>query len=123
VISSNFGESECYLSSMPGESEYAFIFSIFSFFKCSCKIQISIPSYFACENMNAFDREFWNGALKASIMIEKDLRKLFNEADTGKKEGIKVALVRVKEMKDSIETLHGNSVLKALREIDLEDQV
>ncbi len=26
--------------------------------------------------MNPFDREFWNGALKASILIEKDLKKL-----------------------------------------------
>jgi formylmethanofuran dehydrogenase subunit D len=27
-------------------------------------------------NMNAFDREFWNSALKASIIIERDLKKL-----------------------------------------------
>ena len=70
--------------------------------------------------MNAFDREFWNGALKASIMIERDLRKLLEEADEGEKVGIKVAIARVKEMKESIETLHGNSVMKALREIELE---
>jgi len=61
-----------------------------------------------------------NGALKASIMIERDLRKLLEEADEGEKEGIKVAIARVKEMKESIETLHGNSVFKALREIELE---
>ena len=74
-------------------------------------------------NMNAFDREFWNGALKALIMAERDLKKLLDEADLGEKEGIKVAVERVKEMKDNIKTLHGNSVLKALREIDLEDKV
>jgi len=72
--------------------------------------------------MNAFDREFWNGALKASIMIERDLKKLLNEASEGEKEGIKVSIARVKEMKESIETLHGNTVLKALREIELEEQ-
>ncbi len=39
--------------------------------------------------MNAFDREFWNGALKASIMIEKDLKKLLKEAELGAKVGIR----------------------------------
>ena len=73
--------------------------------------------------MNAFDREFWNGALKASIMIERDLKKLLNEASENEKEGIKVAIARVREMKESIETLHGNSVMKALREIELAEQV
>jgi len=73
-------------------------------------------------DMNAFDREFWNGALKASIMIERDLKKLLNEASEGEKEGIKIALARVREMKESIETLHGNSVLRALREIELEEE-
>jgi len=72
--------------------------------------------------MNAFDREFWNGALKASIMIERDLKKLLNEASEGEKEGIKVALARVREMKESIETLHGNSVMKALREIEIDQK-
>ena len=73
--------------------------------------------------MNAFDREFWNGALKASIMIERDLKKLLNEASEGEKEGIKVAIARVREMKESIETLHGNSVLKALREIEINQEI
>ena len=72
--------------------------------------------------MNAFDREFWNGALKASIMIERDLKKLLNEASEGEKEGIRVAIARVREMKESIETLHGNSVMKALREIEIEQK-
>jgi len=72
--------------------------------------------------MNAFDREFWNGALKASIMIERDLKKLLEEADEGEKEGIKVAIARVREMKESIETLHGNSVMKALREIEIDQK-
>jgi len=35
--------------------------------------------------MNTFDREFWNGVLKASIMIEKDLKKLLNEEALEKK--------------------------------------
>jgi len=74
-------------------------------------------------NMNAFDREFWNGALKALIMAERDLRKLLGEADAGEKEGIKVAIARVREMKESIETLHGNSVMKAMREIELAEQI
>jgi len=72
-------------------------------------------------DVNAFDREFWNGALKASIIIERDLKKLLEEPDEGEKEGIKVAIARVREMKKSIGTLHGNSVLKALREIELEE--
>jgi len=74
-------------------------------------------------NMNAFDREFWNDALKASIMIERDLKKLLSEASEGEKEGIKVAIARVREMKESIETLHGNSVLKALREIEINQEI
>jgi len=73
--------------------------------------------------MNAFDREFWNGALKASIMIERDLKKLLNEASEGEKEGIRVAIARVREMKESIETLHGNSVMKALREIEINQEI
>ena len=73
-------------------------------------------------NMNAFDREFWNGALKALIMAERDLRKLLDEAGEDEKEGIKVAIARVREMKESIEALHGNSVMKALREIEVEEQ-
>jgi len=73
--------------------------------------------------MNAFDREFWNDALKASIMIERDLKKLLSEANEGEKEGIKVAIARVREMKESIETLHGNSVLKALREIEINQEI
>ena len=72
--------------------------------------------------MNAFDREFWNGSLKASIMIERDLKKLLSEASEGEKEGIKVAIARVKEMKESIEALHGNSVMKALREIEIDQK-
>jgi hypothetical protein len=86
------------------------------------KFQIPDPEFFNVINMNAFDREFWNGALKASIMIERDLKKLLNEASEGEKEGIRVAIARVREMKESIETLHGNSVLRALREIELEEE-
>jgi len=71
--------------------------------------------------MNAFDREFWNGALKASIMIEKDLKKLLNEASPGEKEGITIAIARVRGKKESIETLHGNSVMKRLKEIEMEN--
>jgi len=104
-------------------SVFSFIFSIFSFFKNICKIQISIPKFWDVINMNAFDREFWNGALKALIMSERDLRKLLGEADEGEKEGVQVAIARVREMKESIETLHGNSVMKAMREIELAEQI
>ena len=106
---------------MPEECDYAFIFSSHSFFMSRYKFQIPGPEFFDVINMNAFDREFWNGALKALIMSERDLKKLLNEADEGEKEGIKVAIARVREMKESIETLHGNSVMKALREIELEE--
>jgi len=45
---------------MPGESEYAFIFSFRSFFKNSCKIQISIPKFWDVINMknNGFVKEY-----------------------------------------------------------------
>lgn len=68
--------------------------------------------------MNAFDREFWNGALKASIMIERDIKKLLKEADPAEQEGLNIALARIREIKESIESLHGNSVMRALREIE-----
>jgi len=47
------------------------------------------PKFQFVISMNAFDPEFWNGALKASIMIERDLKKLLNEASENEKEGIK----------------------------------
>ncbi|MFP3257699.1 MAG: hypothetical protein RXO36_07855 [Candidatus Nanopusillus acidilobi] len=72
--------------------------------------------------MNAFDREFWNGALKASIMIEKDLKKLLKEARPAEQEGIYIALARVKEIKEGIEALHGNSLMKRLKEIESEEE-
>jgi hypothetical protein len=72
--------------------------------------------------MNAFDREFWNGALKASIMIEKDLKKLLKEAGPEEQEGISVALARVKEIKEEVESLHSKSIFKALREIEIEEE-
>ncbi len=72
--------------------------------------------------MNAFDREFWNGALKASILIEKDLRKLLKEAGPSEQEGISIALARVKEIKEEIESLHSKSIFKALREIEIEEE-
>ena len=72
--------------------------------------------------MNAFDREFWNGALKASIMIERDLKKLLKEAGPEEQEGISVALARVKEIKEEIESLHSKSIFKAMREIEIEDE-
>jgi len=72
--------------------------------------------------MNAFDREFWNGALKASIMIEKDLKKLLKEAGPEEQDGINIALARVREIKEGIETLHGNSLMKRLKEIESEEE-
>lgn len=68
--------------------------------------------------MNAFDREFWNGALKASIMIERDIKKLLKEAGPAEQEGLNIALARIREIKESIESLHGNSVMRALRDIE-----
>jgi hypothetical protein len=71
--------------------------------------------------MNAFDREFWNGALKASIMIERDLKKLLREANPSEQEGIGVAIARVREIKEEIESLHSKAIFKALREIEVEE--
>ncbi|MGC9124152.1 MAG: hypothetical protein ACP5IB_08845, partial [Thermoplasmata archaeon] len=62
-----------------------------------------------------------NGALKASIMIEKDLKKLLEEASPTEKEGINIALARVRELKEEIETLHGKSIIKALKDIEIEE--
>ncbi|MGC8981881.1 MAG: hypothetical protein ACP5JU_02960, partial [Minisyncoccia bacterium] len=67
-------------------------------------------------------REFWNGALKASIMIEKDLKKLLKEAGPEEQKGINIALERVKEIKEGIETLHGNTLMKRLKEIESEEE-
>jgi len=68
--------------------------------------------------MNTFDREFWNVVLKASIMIEKDLKKLLNEEGPGEKKGISITIARVREIKKSIETLQGNSVMKKPKKIE-----
>jgi len=45
-----------------------------------------------------------------------------SEASEGEREGIKIAIARVRKMKENIETLHGNSVMKAIREIELEEE-
>ena len=71
--------------------------------------------------MNRFDREFWNGALKASIMIERSLKKLLEEAGPAEHDGISIAFARVKEIKENIESLHSKSIFKALREIEIEE--
>jgi predicted translin family RNA/ssDNA-binding protein len=55
-------------------------------------------------------------------MIEKDLNKLLKEAEPIDKEGISIAIAMVRELKWSVETLHRNSVLRALREIEAEEE-
>ncbi len=70
--------------------------------------------------MNAFDREFWNGSLKTAILIEHDVKKLLKEYPDSQ-EGIKIALARIRELKESIETLNGNGVMKRLRVVELEE--
>ncbi len=70
--------------------------------------------------MNAFDREFWNGSLKTAILIEHDVKKFLKEYPDSQ-EGIKIALARIRELKESIETLNGNGVMKCLRVVELEE--
>lgn len=70
--------------------------------------------------MNVFDREFWNGSLKTAILIEHDVKKLLKEYPDSQ-EGIKIALARIRELKESIETLNGNGVMKRLRVVELEE--
>lgn len=70
--------------------------------------------------MNAFDREFWNGSLKMAILIEHDVKKFLKEYPDSQ-EGIKIALARIRELKESIETLNGNGVMKCLRVVELEE--
>ncbi|MHB8395709.1 MAG: hypothetical protein ACYDAZ_00670 [Thermoplasmataceae archaeon] len=70
--------------------------------------------------MNRFDIEFWNGSLKTAILIEKEIKILIGLGDASLKEGLKVAALRIQEIKNQIEALNGNSVMKALRSIDAE---
>ena len=65
--------------------------------------------------MNRFDIEFWNGSLKSSILIKKEVEKLLDVCDESEKEGIKIALKRIGEVKREIEDLNGNSIKRALR--------
>lgn len=41
--------------------------------------------------MNRFDIEFWNGSLKSSILIKKEVEKLLDDCGESEKEGIKIA--------------------------------
>ena len=68
--------------------------------------------------MNRFDIEFWNGSLKSSILIKREVEKLLDVCDESEKEGIKVALKRICEIKRDVEDLNGNSIKKALRIAD-----
>lgn len=65
--------------------------------------------------MNRFDLEFWNGSLKTAILIENEVKKLLEISNENEKDGIKIALKRIEEIKNDIEDLNGNSVKKALR--------
>ena len=65
--------------------------------------------------MNRFDIEFWNGSLKSSILIKREVEKLLEVCDENEREGIKIALRRISEIKRDVEALNGNSIKKALR--------
>jgi len=65
--------------------------------------------------MNWFYREFRKCTLKASLMIEKDLKKLLKEASAADKEGINIAQGRIKKIQEEIKTLHENSLIKIKR--------
>lgn len=65
--------------------------------------------------MNRFDIEFWNGSLKSSIFIKREVEKLLDICGESEKEGIKIALKRIGEVKREIEDLNGNSIKRALR--------
>ena len=65
--------------------------------------------------MNKFDIEFWNGSLKSVILVKREVEKLLDICDDSEREGIKIALKRISEVKKEIEDLNGNSIKKALR--------
>ena len=65
--------------------------------------------------MNRFDIEFWNGSLKSVILVKREVEKLLDVCDDSEREGIKIALKRISEVKKEIEDLNGNSIKKALR--------
>ena len=65
--------------------------------------------------MNRFDIEFWNGSLKISILIKKEVEKLLDVCDESEKEGIKIALRRISEIKRDVEDLNGNSIKRAIK--------
>ena len=65
--------------------------------------------------MNRFDIEFWNGSLKSSILIKKEVERLLDICNESEREGIKIALKRICEIKKDVEDLNGNSIKKALR--------
>jgi hypothetical protein len=65
--------------------------------------------------MNRFDIEFWNGSLKSVILVKREVEKLLDICDESEKEGIKIALKRISEVKKEIEDLNGNSIKRALR--------
>ena len=65
--------------------------------------------------MNKFDVEFWNGSLKSVILVKREVEKLLDVCDDSEREGIKIALKRISEVKKEIEDLNGNSIKRALR--------
>ena len=68
--------------------------------------------------MERRDIEFWNGSLKTVILIEREIQALIRLGDASLREGLKVAAARVQEIKNQIEALNGNAVMKALKAID-----
>ena len=53
--------------------------------------------------------------MKSSILIKKEVEKLLDACGDSEKEGIKVALKRISEVKREIEELNGNSIRRALK--------
>lgn len=70
--------------------------------------------------MNRFDIEFWNGSLKSSILIKKEVERLLDVCSESEREGVKIALKRICEIKRDVEDLNGNSIKRALRNLSEE---
>lgn len=65
--------------------------------------------------MNQSDIDFWNGALKGAILIKREVERLLEGRTEKEKEGIKIALKKICEIKREVEALNSNSIKTALR--------
>ncbi|MEM3845485.1 MAG: hypothetical protein QXU98_07275 [Candidatus Parvarchaeota archaeon] len=65
--------------------------------------------------MNRFDLEFWNGFLKGVIASEQEIKAL-EEKGVADREGIKLALSTIMDLKAKVEDLHGEDVRNFLRQ-------